>query len=118
LHAEAGFSPGTRLSLTFRFDQYFYKTDIFLKAWHKPSNETAIEARYNLRDKILVNLTAFFQGPRYARMMQAGVETAYKMRGLPMSTWVLNTAIQRSCRCTSTSTMSVLPNTNTGTTIR
>jgi hypothetical protein len=82
LHAEAGYKPNEKLHVTFQFEQYIYKTETLLKAYHKPANETAVTFGYNLRDKIMANVQLFFRGPQYARELASnGSETALKLDG-------------------------------------
>jgi len=82
LHAEAGYKPQEKLSITFQFEQFIYKTETLLKAWHKPSNEAALTFGYNLRDKIVANVQLFFRGSQYARELGTnGSETAIKLDG-------------------------------------
>ncbi len=60
--------------------EYFhYKTDSLEKAWHKPEYIISMGTRYNLQNKILVNINIFAYGMQYAKNMYT--EEVIKLKG-------------------------------------
>ena len=66
LHLEIGFMSDEKINLSLHLDQNSYKLDQYEKAWHLPSTIVSFVAKYNLRDKILVNATLLAHGITYA----------------------------------------------------
>lgn len=75
LHAELGFMSDEKLNLSLHLDQNSYKLDLYEKAWHMPATVVTFVAKYNLRDKILVNASLFARGVTYAAVREG---SAYK----------------------------------------
>ncbi|MBK6444788.1 MAG: hypothetical protein IPF81_05610 [Bacteroidetes bacterium] len=75
LHLEIGFMSDEKINLSLHLDQNSYKLDQYEKAWHLPSTIVSFVAKYNLRDKILVNATLLAHGITYAPIQ---VGTGYK----------------------------------------
>lgn len=65
LHAEIGFRNDEKLNVSLHVDQNSYNLDQFEKAWHLPATIVSLVAKYNLRDKILVNASLFAKGITY-----------------------------------------------------
>lgn len=81
LHAEVSYKASDKLNCSFHFDYYIYNPKTLLKAWQKPNNSTALNVRYNLRDKILATFDVFVRGPYYARDVIDGFDYAVKVKG-------------------------------------
>lgn len=66
-HAEVNFDATDELTLGLQTNFYQYTLVNELHAWHRPSYDLAISARYNLRNKILVDVAILGMGKRYAK---------------------------------------------------
>lgn len=66
-HAEVSYDVSDQISLGLQTNLYQYTPVNELHAWHKPSYDIGISAKYNLRNKILVDLTILGMGKRYAK---------------------------------------------------
>ena len=67
----AAVGPSTELQV--KANYYFYGLARELYAWHKPNFDITAGIHYNLRNKILVDLDAFYIGKRYAKSYDFGV---------------------------------------------
>ncbi len=68
LHAELSYKADEKFKVSLQYDQYSYSPGLQAKAWHKPQNEVTLKSAYNLRDKIVLNVSVFGRGKSYARM--------------------------------------------------
>lgn len=59
--------PLDQLSLTISGNYYKYTMTSQDRPWHKPAWDLTVSARYNLRDKILVNVDIIGSGKRYVK---------------------------------------------------
>lgn len=64
--AEVIWTQSEKLKLMLRGHYSDYNMTSLAYAWHKPAFKTSFSARYNLRDKVLLNTDLFFVGKRYA----------------------------------------------------
>lgn len=81
LHAEIGFMSDDKLNLSLHLDQNSYTLDQFQKAWHHPATIISFVAKYNLRDKILVNASLFAHGVQYAGIKEGNGYKSEKING-------------------------------------
>jgi len=65
--AEMIFRPLDKLSFTVKGNYYHYNLDSLEYAWHKPSGDLSLFAEYNIKNKILLEGSVMYIGPRYAR---------------------------------------------------
>jgi hypothetical protein len=72
------FRPLDKLSFTLKGNYYHYNLDSLEHAWHKPVGDVSLFAEYNLKNKILLEGSVIYIGPRYARSVQG---TAVKLNG-------------------------------------
>src|SRR5205085_3137914 len=68
LHAELTYHVGDKFSAGLRFDQYGYKMDVSEEAWHKPNTELALDAKYNLWEKFILNASIYSAGKYFVRL--------------------------------------------------
>jgi hypothetical protein len=67
-YAEITYDYSENLSFGLKGNMYRYTIDHELYAWHKPASDLTITSKYNLRNKILVNLDVLALGKRYAKV--------------------------------------------------
>ncbi len=79
--AEIGAEVSDRFTLFARGNYYSYGMKLLEHPWHKPSLDLRFSARYNLRDKILLNADVFYIGKRYAMPFGNDAEPI-ELRGL------------------------------------
>jgi hypothetical protein len=66
-HAEVSYDITEQISLGVKTNFYQYNLISEQKAWHRPKMDLGISARYNLRNKILIDLDILALGKRYAK---------------------------------------------------
>ncbi|HEY4787481.1 MAG TPA: hypothetical protein VIH57_15590 [Bacteroidales bacterium] len=66
-HAEVNYDVSDHLTLGLKTNFYQYNLVTEQQAWHRPSYDMALSARYNLRNKILVDFDILGLGKRYAK---------------------------------------------------
>jgi hypothetical protein len=91
LQAEVGYRTGEKLNVSFRLDQYSYKTKLQDYAWYLPNTVMTLRADYNLQDKILVKAAVFGFGARNVLVLENWTRT-------PMRICRWSTVTPRSCR--------------------
>jgi len=79
-HGEVYFDAGDRLNFLLSGNYYDYATLNAQKAWHKPQFDLTFKTTYNLRDKILFDLSFLGYGKRYAKKFDNGNEPV-EMKG-------------------------------------
>ena len=67
IFGEVNTDIGTRSHVSLRGNYYNYTVSVQDRAWHKPDFDIAAIWNYNIRDKILVGLEAYYVGTRYAK---------------------------------------------------
>ena len=72
LFAELQYHESDKLHLLLKGSYKQYKLETMEHPWHKPSLNISLNARYNLKDKILVNGGLHYVGKRYAQGHPAG----------------------------------------------
>lgn len=79
IHAELTYMNSEKLNISLHVDQYSYSPNLQVKAWHKPGSVVALVAKYNLREKIISDVSLFARGNQYAPTKFAnGFVTEYK----------------------------------------
>jgi hypothetical protein len=78
LLGEIMFRPLEKLSFTLKGNYYHYNLDSLKYAWHKPSGDVSLFAEYNIKNKILLDGSVIYVGPRYARAFDG---TPVKLNG-------------------------------------
>jgi hypothetical protein len=68
LQGSLGYRMSSKLEVTGFVRYQMLKPDSQLRAWHMPSIEGALRARYSLGDKLLVRADLLYVGERYARI--------------------------------------------------
>jgi len=71
-HVELNYEVLDHLTLGLKTNFYQYNLITEQHAWHRPSFDMALSARYNLRNKILVDIDILGLGKRYAKEFNAG----------------------------------------------
>ncbi len=66
-HIELNYDVSEHLSLGLKTNFYQYTLVTEQQAWHRPSYDMALSAKYNLRNKILVDFDILGLGKRYAK---------------------------------------------------
>jgi len=66
-YAEINFDYSERISFGVKGNIYNYTLEKELYAWHMPTYDLTVSSKYNLRNKILVNLDVLALGKRYAK---------------------------------------------------
>ena len=73
IHGEISTAVGPSTEFKIKANYYFYGLAREIYAWHKPTFDLTAGLSYNLRDKILIDLDAFYVGKRYAKSYDFGV---------------------------------------------
>lgn len=81
-HVEMNYEVSDHLSLGLKTNFYQYNLITEQKAWHRPSFDLGISARYNLRNKILIDFDILGLGKRYAKEYQL-INPVVKTKELP-----------------------------------
>ena len=63
-HGELGFKKLEKIHLTYKFDYFSYNTKDIPQAYNKPSLVSTLNFRYNLQQKIILNIDMFYVGDR------------------------------------------------------
>ena len=71
LHAELSYNSSENFGATLRFDQYSYSMDLNEKAWQRPNTEMALDLKYNLWDKFIVNAAIYARGKYDVRIQES-----------------------------------------------
>jgi len=71
-HVELNYEVLDHLTLGLKTNFYQYNLITEQHAWHRPSFDMALSVRYNLRNKILVDIDILGLGKRYAKEFNAG----------------------------------------------
>ena len=64
---ELYFNPVESVDLGLKYSYFYYQPSKEIRAWHKPGYTLEFLAKYNLRNKIIVNLDIMSIGKRYAK---------------------------------------------------
>jgi len=75
---ELTIAPSSKINFFFRAEYDSYKMNKLAKPWHKPDFSALGSIRYNLRDKIVLNLDIFSTGKRYVKVS----DTSNKIKSL------------------------------------
>ncbi|MCK4464293.1 MAG: hypothetical protein KAU83_01170 [Bacteroidales bacterium] len=67
IYGELATSPGEKLSFVLKGNYYQYTMSTQDRPWHKPTWDITLSARYNLRNKILLNADVVAESKQYAR---------------------------------------------------
>jgi len=79
---ELGYDYSEKLRFLLRGNIYNYTMFYEEKPWHKPSWEINLEARYNIQDKIIANVSINLLSKRWAKPYQAG-QPAIELSAVP-----------------------------------
>ncbi len=66
IKGEITWHQSDNLQFLFMANYNTYKLETIEKPWHRPLFELSLEAGYNVKEKILVNVNLFYTGKRYA----------------------------------------------------
>lgn len=66
IFGEISYKQSERINFLLKGFYNYYDLDNIEQAWHKPDYEITLSTKYNLKDKIIVDLNAFALGKRYA----------------------------------------------------
>ncbi|MBA7581584.1 hypothetical protein ES708_23490 [subsurface metagenome] len=67
IYGELAASPDEKLSFVLKGNYYQYTMSTQDRPWHKPTWDIILSARYNLRNKILLNADVVAESKKYAR---------------------------------------------------
>ena len=81
IHGELTYRSSDKFVISAHLDQYAYSMDFSQKAWHHPNTEVKLDVKYNLRDKLYVDVALFSHGSYYIRVQKSNGFSEEKVKG-------------------------------------
>jgi hypothetical protein len=85
VHGQLSWQQRERLNVTATVDWFQYDMNTQQHPWHTPTLRMGLTGQYNLRDKIIVRMQAYYLNGQYARLADSSgtVFTAKLLKGVP-----------------------------------